>query len=906
MLEHLRLLAFASAVLQLLQLCNGQSSSTPDLVFRVGAVIGRINQCSEMNDAHLGYLLFADMLDNPGTSLYVTDATGTEHRIRFNYTRYDDECESEKHNALIQTLINEDKVHFLFGSTPVFAEQESVLANKAQRLLYHCCVGPDPIYEMDMRFIYGIQASNTKYSLGAAKSMALAGDVKKLFIFYLEDNIFTSTTCQTAVTYSTDVLKQLSSEFGIVEVVKYTSANATADPNFYSHLVARAISVEAGPGFQVAKTVANRGYYLKALWLTVAPAYEDFAGTLGPKATEHVLTAVQWHPASTFADMFFGTAQEYSQRYDRAYGVTPSCICAAAACPMRQVRLFCCLSHEAGAFVLLLAPMRQISCPVLTSVVCLPHLPLQIQSGVLQATLPIDVANKALVMPKPTPVDEDSGTDYIGTLPREAFIAVVVVVVGSAIILCSAALLIMWRNKQHSMLLEHMLVVSPDDLLIINHPVLLCDGTYECGKALHRNTLVALEPLTEVKQKEMESNMRSQTKPLRRSSTRAIRSSSVPIVRESEPQVMLNGNKTYTSSNELNLSIQPLNLSNQPLNLSNQPINIPRAAYPEDDLEAPPIIFQGPVCEGVEGLRPKRKRPSFKVDPQRQHSTSGANGASALHGLLPTSLHSRSRVNFNFTKGESDDLDSCSQQPLRTSVSNANINLQGPETPQLTRTQILRLVWRSKCLQHPSILPVSGIMWSLPSVPPNMAVLVTECEELGALSSVMDNKLMELDALKMLDICKDLAQALAYLHAQTHPRLRPVLQPRLAGVMLNKHCRRIPAHGSRPPLSPQVPATAGSHWEELEDVQQFGLDIACMLSSGQKVAHMNGANCYSCNNNLHPASGNLDDELVEGSVLRKPCLESLVEEHGDELAQLVLQCCALDSTQRPTFTQVGS
>eukprot|EP00967_Tisochrysis_lutea_P118705 scaffold193114_cov23-Tisochrysis_lutea.AAC.1 len=106
----------------------------------------------------------------------------------------------------------------------------------------------------------------------------------------------------------------------------------------------------------------------------------------------------------------------------------------------------------------------------------------------------------------------------------------------------------------------------------------------------------------------------------------------------------------------------------------------------------------------------------------------------------------------------------------------------------MMHVQILRLVWRSKNLQHPSVLPVIGVMWSLPSVPPNMAVLVTECQELGVLSSVMDNKTMELDAVKLLDICKDLAQALAYLHAQTHPRLRTVLQPRLAGVMLNKHC----------------------------------------------------------------------------------------------------------------------
>uniref|UniRef100_A0A7S3VRG4 Guanylate cyclase domain-containing protein n=1 Tax=Dunaliella tertiolecta TaxID=3047 RepID=A0A7S3VRG4_DUNTE len=919
--------------------------SESDLVFRVGAVIGKINQCSEMNDAHLGYKLFADMLDSSDKPLFVRDAAGAERRIRFNYTRYDDDCESKKHNALIQTLINEDKVHFLFGSTPVFAEQESVLANDAQRLLYHCCVGPDPIYEMDMEFIYGIQASNKKYSQGAAKSMALAGNVKKLFIFYLEDNIFTATTCQTAVTYSTDVLQQLNSEFGIVEVVKYTSADAAADPDFYPKLVGQAMSMEAdailgcdfkGPGFQIARAVATRGYYLKAMWLTVAPAYEDFADTLGPKATEHALTAVQWHPASTFADLFFGTAREYSERYDRAYGVTPSYVSAGASAAAYSLTYAiqdafkgCTLPEQDVDADSLLFDAGLLECKesggdkgigyerVMRSLarqqintffgevalnsyrrnVALTPITAQIQSGVLQATLPIDVANKALVMPKPPPVEEEqSSAEYIGTLHKEAFIAVVVIVVGSVLILCLAALLTVWRSKKHSKLLEHMLVVSPDDLLIINHPVRLCDGSYECGKAMHRNTLVALEPLTEVKQKEMELNAKlSRSKSYKHSSRNG---SSVTIVKDSDPRMAFKEDRTRTRSTELGIS--------------NQPLDVPHTAYPQDDLEAPALIIQGPVSEGVEDLQLQPSKPS----------TSAANGAAALQGPpQATALQPRSKVNFNLGNTHSEDLDPYLQHPLRVSTSNAHFNLQGLEAPQLTRAQILRLVWRSKCLQHPSVLPVSGIIWSLPSVPQDMAVLVTECEELGVLTSVMDNKTMELDAVKMLDICKDLAQALAYLHAQTHPRLRPVLQPRFAGVMLNKHCRaklRVPFTSlldalaldrsdctgfaadcfksisvQVPPRalrsSSQAPARVSSRWEEeLEDVQQFGLDVACILSRSHLVSQMS----------INP------EELAQDSVLSQAAMDCLEEEYGDELAQLVLQCCAQDSSKRPSFTEI--
>uniref|UniRef100_A0A7S3VQK9 Guanylate cyclase domain-containing protein n=1 Tax=Dunaliella tertiolecta TaxID=3047 RepID=A0A7S3VQK9_DUNTE len=941
-------------LLQLLVSAVRQScSSQSELVFRVGAVIGMVDQCAEINDAHNGYQLFANMLDNPDTSLFIKDQTGTKHRIRFNYTRYDDNCESEKHNALIQTLINEDKVHFLFGSTPVFAEQESVLANDAQRLLYHCCVGPDPIYEMDMKYIYGIQVSNTKYSQGAAKSMALAGGVTKVFVFYLEDNIFTSTTCKSAIEYSTDVLHELKTGYNITKVIKYTSADAAADPRFYAGLVDQAMSIGADailgcdfkePGFQVAKAVADRDYYLKALWLTVAPAYEDFADTLGPDASEFVLTPVQWHPAAKFADPFFGSAAEYSEKYSTTYGVSPSYVAAGASavgyslttaiqdafkgCTFRNqdadadgllfdAGLLDCEKEEGENGTGYERVMRSLASQHIDTFfgaialnsfrrnVALTPITAQVQSGVLQATLPIQVANKALVMPKPSTEDgEESGAEYIGSLQREAFITVVVIVVGSVLVFCLICVIIMGRSRQQSRMLENMLVISPDQLIIINHPVRLCDGSYECGKAMLCNTLVALEPLTEVKQKEMELNTKLGN--LHKRPSLHGRASSVSAMKDLES--ILAG------------------LHGTGLGLSNQSLGVPDNSCLEDDLEAPPSVLSKGVCEGAEDMQP-------------QPLPSPPNRAKAFNGPPPDSHHSRrSKVSFNLVNiPDEEHEDTHPQHNFQVSgASESQIDTQWAETPSLTRAQILRLVWRSKNLQHPSVLPVLGVMWSLPSVPQNMAVLVTECQELGVLSSVMDNKTMELDAVKMLDICKDLAQVLAYLHAQTQPKLRPVLQPRLAGVMLNKHCRaklRVPftslfdalpldrsgcmdcattclkmalggdasAHRKIPPYASRLPSEGrvGPHLAELEDVQQFGLDIACMLSSSQQVSHMSAARCCDWQK-----STTRERDAAEGTVLPKACLNSLVEERGKEIAQLVSQCCAQDSAKRPSFTQI--
>eukprot|EP00983_Pelagomonas_calceolata_P085027 1156475-Pelagomonas_calceolata.AAC.6 len=70
--------------------------------------------------------------------------------------------------------------------------------------------------------------------------------------------------------------------------------------------------------------------------------------------------------------------------------------------------------------------------------------------------------------------------------------------------------------------------------------------------------------------------------------------------------------------------------------------------------------------------------------------------------------------------------------------------------------------------------------------------------------------------------------------------------------------------------------------------------------AGQQVSHMSAARCCDWQK-----STTRERDAAEGTVLPKACLNSLVEERGKEIAQLVSQCCAQDSAKRPSFTQVG-
>eukprot|EP00983_Pelagomonas_calceolata_P132231 1161847-Pelagomonas_calceolata.AAC.1 len=84
------------------------------------------------------------------------------------------------------------------------------------------------------------------------------------------------------------------------------------------------------PGVEVTKLLADREYYLKALWLTVAPAHEDYVPMLGIEASENALTAGQWHPAMGYADAYFGTTADYNAEFEQAFGSQPSYVAAGA------------------------------------------------------------------------------------------------------------------------------------------------------------------------------------------------------------------------------------------------------------------------------------------------------------------------------------------------------------------------------------------------------------------------------------------------------------------------------------------------------------------------------------------------------------------------------------------------
>ncbi|KAF5843344.1 hypothetical protein DUNSADRAFT_17922 [Dunaliella salina] len=555
-------------------------------------------------------------------------------------------------------------------------------------------------------------------------------------------------------------------------------------------------------------------------------------------------------------------------------------------------------------------------------------------------------------MPNPKPITDvpRDSHEKIGSLQKEAFIVVVVVVVGSVLLVCLSGLAFLWWHRRQRYHQNRHLVISPEDLKIIHLPVRRWDGvSYESGKAIYRNALVSLDPLTEVRLLSWDTGWTGGN-----ISRRGIRA--CDMIEDTPMDAFIEG---FNETNEewqfakaappdIQEDIEPFFLYPPSETLAQSlPASTPKAAHvtlrSQDamDLGAPgqhtedchsPQGNGGDVEQGTAFVVPswatslvsaKSMPASSAQEPLSTVMSVPASSAQVPLGTAISMPASSAQVAFGPSKGVPT---SSAQEPTGT------VNT----TMTLTKSQVLKLLWRSKHLQHPNIVPVIGVVWCLPPLAPSIPVLVRECEELGPLTEVKENMTMGLDAVRQADICKDTAQALAYLHAQDNPRLKPVLQPNLSSVMLNRYSRAkvcvplpsledvltskgvgISCCGKpKEDLNPAMKKPdsddsdecvrdnllAPVHDEELEDVLRFGQGLAYMLTILPDTS--------TCDRSTSETTSRLTRSRSQGIIKGTSLFESQFKEiqagYGQGLADLVAQCCATEKHDRPSFVQIHS
>ncbi|KAF5828901.1 hypothetical protein DUNSADRAFT_16846 [Dunaliella salina] len=596
-------------------------------------------------------------VDGLVTKVTLKDRNGEEFRIKFDYiNRVPSACVPEEHVKEVERLIKEDKIHILLGNTH-FGFTEAKVANQAKRLTYHCCYEKDDLFKLDLPYIYGISKLAETETHEILTSMALEDSIAKLFIFYTMDFRYATGACENAVEFASSKLRRISSKFNTVKVLKYSSANISSNPTFFDSVVAEQI-VQSGAtavlgcdssqnGFVIAKALKRVKSQLDAIFLTLSPAHPKFVPSLQETA-EYMLTSATWHPEMLGPeDSFFGTPKQYAIAYERALGVPPYWVTALASNTVVSLIFAIQSAFKECQFMdpanldadTLLFDPNAIECANDTG----PG------TG---AGIGYDLLLKSLA--------SQSITTFFGPVEFNHF----------------------RRNIANGLAV----------LQVQNGKVEQLGNTWESGKARLHNTLVALEPLTEIKFAPKEINM-----PMNSSGIK-----SKPFLGFSLSNAETKKWRSFDTDSEVACS-------------SPKPSN-PQLS--DIDVES---LQQEDAC----------------MDSGSLHGASVNGGSVHNGGATPTKPFIQS---MSLTPATS--LSTVATAPKKDKSCSYVLNCQ----------QVLELVWRSKNLQHPSVVPVSGVMWALPGMPANVPVLVTECCELGSLTSVLDNQAMELDFLKQLDI----------------------------------------------------------------------------------------------------------------------------------------------------------
>ena len=292
--------------------------------FRFGAVLSTEGDTEAMREAKYGYELFFDTLNarSDGRGLYLSGKNAVDgFYFKFDFLWREDFSDVDIHEREVKRLIEEDKIHFLGGSHPTYADKEMSLANDSGILNYHCCVGPDMLYERDRRTVFGIPASNREYTKTIIRTLALE-EVGALAFVYQQDNAFTRSTCEAGIDFANEMgavyaeesthfirtFNQSSpdSEF-LDDVVKGVKEHA---------IVAVIACVFPNAGKLLVDAFHDKEYPLKAFFLTTGPTKQTWVDSFDPKYRAYdLLSAAQWHHDMKYTDSFFGSALGYTELY---------------------------------------------------------------------------------------------------------------------------------------------------------------------------------------------------------------------------------------------------------------------------------------------------------------------------------------------------------------------------------------------------------------------------------------------------------------------------------------------------------------------------------------------------------------------------------------------------------------
>jgi branched-chain amino acid transport system substrate-binding protein len=262
-----------------------------------------------------GYDLWAEVANSKGG----VNAGGKHYKVETKY--YDDQSKQDQAALITDKLISQDKVQFLlspYGTAGTFAA--SVISEKAKIPMLDSNGAANSIFDRGFRYIFGVLSPGVKYLTGVEDAW-LAQNPKptKLAVVAAND------------AFSLEVAKAAS------EYAKQKGLQVVYDQNYppdtkdlssaLNQIKASGADVLLGSGhledsLLLMKQVKALGINFKGIGLSVGPSTPEFSNALG-KDAQYIMSGVQWVPEQKSTGPVFGTAQDYTQAFQKKYNVVP-------------------------------------------------------------------------------------------------------------------------------------------------------------------------------------------------------------------------------------------------------------------------------------------------------------------------------------------------------------------------------------------------------------------------------------------------------------------------------------------------------------------------------------------------------------------------------------------------------
>ncbi len=292
------------------------SADSGECVIRIGAAVSETGKYArEGKDVRQGYNLWADWVNGEGGGISLGDQSCSVEIVV-----YDDESDPDTITRLVEKLVTEDEVDILLGPySSSMTMAASAIAEKYDMIMVEGNGSSESLFERDFKNLFAVLTPAGNYGESALKSLSELG-AKSVVIAY-EDTAFPTSVAKGAIAwaeeYGLDVLAVETYPKDVADVSGIMSKFKELEPDVFlggGHFNDALLFVRAAKELD---------FNPKAMVITVGPSNPTFVEEVGADA-EYIIGPTQWERTMAYADEYFGTAEEYAQRYEEMWGESPT------------------------------------------------------------------------------------------------------------------------------------------------------------------------------------------------------------------------------------------------------------------------------------------------------------------------------------------------------------------------------------------------------------------------------------------------------------------------------------------------------------------------------------------------------------------------------------------------------